>query len=335
MSNTPPPDLEPRFLPPEGWRWHKFTTPRAQKLRFGSVFPKDSVPHAVVICLPGLSEFGEKYFELAHNMLDRNLAFWVLDWAGQGQSDRHLKNPHKRHSFGFQNDIDDLHYFLMEYVKHACVHPDVGRIPMVMLGHSMGGNIGLRYLQQHPDMFECAAFSAPMLGIHAMGLIPHFIKSPLLSVLAECFGKNYVLGGGDFSAKNRPSDGTGIFSSDPERDKIHNVWSLHDPALQVGSVTWRWLYEAYRSCRKARKKINLSASQTPCILATAGKEKLVSNDRIRAAAKILPNAEHLNLAGARHEILMERDEFRTPFLRAFESLIEKNILSRPESLKPF
>ena len=70
MGNTQnnAPDLEERFLEPEGWRWHSFTRPTqsgGRKIRFGSVFPKDSVPDAVVVCLPGLSEFSEKYYEMS------------------------------------------------------------------------------------------------------------------------------------------------------------------------------------------------------------------------------------------------------------------------------
>ena len=110
------PDLDDRFLEPEGWRWHHFTREN-RNLRFGSVFPQDSIPDAVVVCLPGLSEFAEKYFEVARTVTRHNMAFWVLDWMGQGKSGRYLKNPHKRHSHGFQKDIDDLHYFICEHIK--------------------------------------------------------------------------------------------------------------------------------------------------------------------------------------------------------------------------
>ena len=63
MTDTPEtPDLEKRFLEPEGWRWHHVKR-GDRKLRFGSAFPKNSIPDAVVVCLPGLNEFCEKYFE--------------------------------------------------------------------------------------------------------------------------------------------------------------------------------------------------------------------------------------------------------------------------------
>ena len=184
MGNTQnnAPDLEERFLEPEGWRWHSFTRPTqsgGRKIRFGSVFPKDSVPDAVVVCLPGLSEFSEKYYETARTLLDKNIAFWTLDWFGQGGSDRYLKNRQKRHAVSFDEDVEDLRYFITEYVKHACVHPDVGRIPMAMLSHSMGETIGLTYHHNSPDMFKCSAVIALFLWLQAGKSIPAYASLSL------------------------------------------------------------------------------------------------------------------------------------------------------------
>src|ERR1035437_9489859 len=108
-SEKKSPGLENRFSQPAGWRWDVFTDARGKNLRFGAVDPAGGDPAAVVIVLPGLSEFSEKYFEVARDMLRRNLAFRVLAWQGQGKSDRYLGNPHKRHTAGFDEDIADLH----------------------------------------------------------------------------------------------------------------------------------------------------------------------------------------------------------------------------------
>lgn len=318
------PALESRFLPPEGWRWHVFTTPQDRKIRFGTVAPESRIPDAVVIVAPGLSEFGEKYFELAHDLLQRNLSLWVMDWQGQGLSERPLKStPHKRHSSGFEDDVADFHYFIMEYVKHSAVHPDVGRIPLVLLGHSMGGHIGLRYLQAHPDTFVCAAFSAPMLGLHDLRMIPPRLRPLITGLLNEAMSMSYVFGGSDWKASARDNPGQNIFSSDPVRDSVHNAWSLHDPRLQVGSPTFRWLHEAVKSCAFLNQPHILRSIKTPILLALAGKDALVDNKALRRAARLLPQATLLELPGARHEILMESDSIRLRFLQSFEELLSR------------
>lgn len=321
-------------MPPKGWRWHNFTSPQGRKLRFGSVAPQGSVPDAVVIGLQGLSEFTEKYFEVAHELLGHNLSFWMLDWQGQGKSHRHLRNTHKRHSEGFEQDVLDLHYFIMEYVKHSAVHPDVGRIPLVMLGHSMGANIGLRYLHDYPDMFACAAFTAPLFGVKALSVLPMGWQEDLTSLCAELFDQTYLeVGGGNWNAVQRDNPKKNIYSSDPARSAVHNVWCLHDPALQVGNVTYVWLKHAVQSCAVIRRKDYLKNIKAPCLFALSGHEKLTDNKAATKAIKALPNAETIMLDTARHEILMESDAVRSAFFAAFYDFIKKNNIK--ERLKPF
>ncbi len=304
-------------------------------LRFGTVAPKNSVPHAVVVGLPGLSEYGEKYFETAHTLLDKNLSFWVLDWQGHGLSHRHLKNPHKRHSDGFAEDVEDLHYFIMEYVKHSAVHPDVGRIPLVMLAHSMGANIGLRYLRDHPEVFTCAALLAPLLGVKALSALPFWAARALVKAHCTVLGQQYVYGGGDWRESLRTQYAESPFSSDAGRDAVHNAWKAHNPNLQIGGVTFRWLHEAMNSCAVLRKDGFLESVETPCLVTRSGIEKFVDNREIMRATKRLPNCAFVDFPDARHEILMERDELRNRFFEAFESLIKVHVIDKPETLKPF
>lgn len=319
---TPP--LEKRFQQPEGWRWHVFTTPDGRKMRFGTVSPANGVPDAVVIGLQGLSEFGEKFYEVAHNMLDRNYGFWMMDWSGQGLSDRPLNDPHKRHAENFDNDVADLHYFIREYVRHAAVHPDVGRIPLVMMAHSMGANIGMRYLAEHPDTFSCAAFTAPMLGISALDFAPSWAKLRLTALFKEVANHAYTFGGGPWKAENRANPGQNIFSTDPVRDAVHNAWCTHDPRLQVGSVTFGWLHAAQKSCETLQNPAYSAKIKVPVLVALAGEEALVNNDAARAVIQNIPHAKVLELREAKHEILMESEHNRNAFLRAFDKLLRVN-----------
>lgn len=328
------PDLEERFTEPEGWRWHAFTR-EGRKIRFGSVFPKDSIPNAVVLCLPGLSEFGEKYFEVARTCLDMNLAFWVIDWMGQGRSARYLPDPQKRHGEDFQKDVDDLHYFFLEYVKHSCVHPDVGRIPIAMLAHSMGGTIGLQFLHQHPEIFECAAFSAPMFGIRATDGVPAPLLGSVAGALGLLRGKAYVKKGGPWQADMRLSDGPTALSQDSKRVELHEKWFEAIPELQVGSPTYGWLLHALKACSTINDPDFLKDIQTPCLIGLAEDDTIVDNAKIRSAAEALEHAQLMEFKGAQHEILMETDETRDAFFKAFYALIKERIIDRPETLKPF
>lgn len=334
MTNiTIPNDLEERFKAPHGFRFHSFTR-EGRKIRFGSAFPKDSIPDAIVVCLPGLSEPIEKYYELARDLLDRNLAVWVIDWMGQGASSRYLKNPHKRHSSGFSEDVKDLHFLVAEYVKHSSVHPDRGRIPMAMLGHSLGGNIGMRYLAEHPNIFECAAFSAPLFGLHKISDFPDGLIMGAAKILGSVAGAKYAKNQDNWSPATRDhTPGEGPFSSDVARDCVHMKWLEANPDLQIGGVTYKWVHRSLVSCKKIKK--SAPSIQTPILIGLAEDDTIVHNGEIEKIAAALPNGKLVKLANSKHEILMEKDEIREIFIGAFYQLIRENIIDKPETLKPF
>lgn len=332
MVETIIPDIEPRFREPKGWRWHNFTR-QGRSIRFGCASPHDSIPDAVVVCLEGLREFSEKYFEIARWCNDQNLAFWIMDWAGQGKSTRYLKNPQKRHSTGFDEDIADLHYFILEYIKHSSVHPDRGRIPLVMLAHSMGANLGLRFLHQYPKVFECAAFTTPLLGLKAAENMPTFLASGLTYGLKTLRGKSYIPEGGDWKNEMPPPHKT--LTGDPVRAQIHNQWLETNPDLRCGDATYGWVYEAHKSCLVLQNPKNLKNIKTPCLLGIAGHEHLVDNRMTRKFASVLPHAKILEFPESYHEILMEKDAVRGVFLENFYNLVKETVIDRPETLKPF
>lgn len=330
MDQLPAPDLEDRFLQPKGWRWHSFER-AGRKIRFGSVFPEDSVPDAIIVCLQGVREFTEKYYETARWCLDHNFAFWMPDWAGQGKSSRFLKNTQKRHSHGFDADIEDLHYFILEYVKHSSVHPDKGRIPMAMLAHSMGANIGMRFLHKHPDLFECAAFTAPMIGIKVFEHLPQSLALMAAGVCNAVAGSSYVPGGNDWNKRKEYAR----LSFDPVRKNVHHAWCEHDTDLQSGDVTFRWLYEAQKSCMRLQSSTVYKNISTPCLFGLPDQEDLVDNKKANIVINGIPHAKSVTYASSAHEVLMEKDEIRADFLKHFYSFVEENIIKRPETLKPF
>ncbi len=334
IKPSAPEDLEERFTAPSGWRWHTFEREEGRRIRFGSVFPNQGgAPDAIVVCLQGVREFTEKYYEVARWCVANNLAFWMCDWAGQGGSVRFLDdNPCKRHSTGFDDDIADLHYFIQEYIKHSSVHTDVGRIPMAMLAHSMGANIGLRYITQHPGAFECAAFSAPMVGIKIFQYLPNIFTRLLTSGFSIAAGKSYVFGGCDWGKRTERVK----LSSDPVRSKIAHQWCEADESLRTGDLTFRWLHEAHKSCIKVQSLRNdLKRVKTPIVFATAEHEGLVDNKKTNKLFSGLSFADHITCRGAHHEILMEKDSVRQRFLNEFHALITEAIIERPERLKPF
>ncbi|MBI4030232.1 MAG: alpha/beta hydrolase [Proteobacteria bacterium] len=318
MNDSAPPSLEKRFHPPAGWQWGTFKNAGGRAIRYGYVLPENAPPASVVVGLQGLSEFCEKYFETAHTLLARNMGFFMMDWQGQGKSARPLPDPHRRHSDSFDEDIEDFRVFMTRHVM-----PRAGNAPLAMLAHSMGANIGLRFLLRHPagHGFSCAAFSAPMAGIHALKNLPRWIRHGLTSGFLSFLRHTYVFGGKGWTPQTDENRAEKQLTADPVRNAVHDSWCLHDPALQVGNVTFGWLRAAETSCHKLQTDTGMENMKIPCLFALAGREKLVDNAAARRLAARIAGAQTLELPDSLHEILMERDGIRTRFLDAFLNLI--------------
>ena len=67
----------------------------------------------------------------------------------------------------------------------------------------------------------------------------------------------------------------------------------------------------------------LTHIKTPILVATAGEELLIDNASHVFVVEQLPNAVHITLPTAKHEILMEKDEVRAKFWQAFDALAEQ------------
>src|SRR6266496_218756 len=81
----------------------------------------------------GRAEFIEKYFEVVRDARARGFAVAMLDWRGQGLSDRALPNARKGHVGNFAEYDRDLEAFVKEIVLPDCPPP------LFALAHSMGG----------------------------------------------------------------------------------------------------------------------------------------------------------------------------------------------------
>ena len=303
---------EERFTVPAGWRTGEFFNAKTgHRIHYATVSPP--VPRATVVILQGLSEFTEKYFELSRDMLARGFAVWTMDWSYQGRSSRMDKHPMRRHSDGFDSDINDLHKLISDHVLPAA---QGGKL--VMLAHSMGGHIGLRYLAQHNGLFSAAAFSAPMLGIAQASKMPPVLQDIILSILSP-FKTSYMPWGKDWHEEMRDKSDV-VFSSDPVRDSLQMAWARRHPELRIGAPTVRWVYEAIMSCRALQKEFE--KIKIPVMVGCAGMDTIVDNDAILSASAKIPHCVLTKLQGAHHEIFMERDEWRGAWFGAFDKLLE-------------
>ncbi len=308
------PDLLPRARVPANWQTGTFeNATTGHKIHYAHATAKDA--KASVLLMQGLTEPSQKYFETANDLLARGFNVWTFDWQYQGLSGRYAANPQKRHSDGFAADVSDLKKLVLNIME-----PEVGNLPKIMLAHSLGANIGLRFLSEYPGHFAAAAFTAPCLGIYKLSLFNKMLAR-VLRPIQNIVGGYYVRNG-DWSENTRKHDGTDIFSSDPARDGVLQAWFTSNPELRVGGVTYGFVLELLKSCEILMDPDMAADIDIPVLMALAGDEKIVDNAPARYFTDNLPQGILLEIDGARHEILMEKDDYRNQFFSAFDKMVE-------------
>lgn len=261
-----------------------------------------------VIVAPGRTEFIEKYFEVIRELQSRGFAVFCIDWRGQGLSGREVDNPLKGHFSSFDDPVNDLSTAL-KLLAAKLPRPHIG------LAHSMGGAILLRALQTRRVELDAAAFTAPMWGIAKLGR----------------FGKSYVrfmtsLGmGGNFAPSvdtrwRREPFKRNPVTHDKERHARGQGLIAEEPRLALAGPTMGWVTAAADATEAFQQSGAFAHLRIPILVVTAGQEQLVDNASHDVVVALLPEAHHITIAGAKHEILMERDELRAPFWEAFDQL---------------
>ena len=256
----------------------------------------------------GYTEFIEKYYEVIGHLRSRGYSVVTFDWRGQGLSTRLLPNRCKGH-------VEDYADFLSDalLVHEECIVDLPG--PHLLLGHSMGGHLGLRFLQDYPDRFEKAVLSAPMMGWDQFPLgVARAIAEANVALGQDT---SYTWLRGDPDPHNRVNDVT----NDQERFKRTMAFWDKVPDLKLGGPTWRWLQQATSSIARIMDRDRLIRVKTPVLVASAEHDKIISSSKHLNLPFLNTTFTILPIANAMHEILQETDEVQARFWKGFDQFV--------------
>ena len=262
---------------------------------------------------PGRAEFIEKYFEVVRDARARGFAVAILDWRGQGLSERALANGRKGHVHDFSQYDLDLEAFVKEVVLPDCPPP------FFALGHSMGAAVLIRAAHQGRRWFDRIVLSGPMIDL-AGAAGSRFARASAQVMRLLGAGASYVPGVGGTAINTLPFPGNNL-TSDAVRYARTVAILEAEPALAIGSPTVGWLDAAFRAMNEFADPTYASRMRQPLLLVAAGQDRIVSSAAIGAFAVRLRAGSHLVIPGARHEILMEQDRFREQFWAAFDAFV--------------
>ena len=119
------------------------------------VWMPDSAPRAVVVLAHGYGEHARRYDHVAQRFGEAGLAMYALDHRGHGRAGG--KRVRVRHIKEFVSDYRTL---------VLTARKENPGLPIIVLGHSMGGGIAFAYGAQHPDEYDLMVLSGPALAAH-------------------------------------------------------------------------------------------------------------------------------------------------------------------------
>jgi lysophospholipase len=266
-----------------------------------------------VILSPGRTEPIEKYYEVIGDFLRRGFCVLAHAWRGQGLSARLTPDRLKGHARAVEEFLDDFSRLLDTYEPRA---PK----PWILVGHSMGAALNLLSLQTGETRPLGALLSSPMLKI----------RTGKRSLWSARFAAKWNVNHGKATeyVLDDPDD---PFDHSFERDALTTDAERYErwreqlyacPHLAVGGVTWGWLAFGFELGERTLKPKALKKLRTPITIVQSAEDDRVWKTTNKWAAKRIAGARYVEVAGAKHEVIMETDDKRAVFLTEFDALAD-------------
>src|SRR5919202_1791420 len=221
-------------------------------------------PRCLVVLVHGYGEHIGRYAHVAQALAARGSTVVGPDHVGHGRSagERALVES-------FESVVDDV---------RGVVHAERGELPVVMVGHSMGGLIAIRYAQRHREDLAGLVLSGPAVGLGPV--MQEWLAAPELP--------------------SEPLDATAL-SRDPAVGEAY----VADPLVYHGG--WkRPTLEAFVAADQAIAA-GPGFGELPVLYVHGADDLLVPVALARPVVERLagPNSELHVLEGARHEVFNE------------------------------
>ena len=232
---------------------------------------------AAILWVCGWSDHRTRWRAVGERLRDAGYATYLLDPGGHGDS-----GGARGHLSRFSQLLGDLQAFRrLVRLRNA--------VPQVLLGHSFGGLIVLRYLETQPsDPVAAAVLSSPWLATAAR--VP-LAKRVLAKLLADLWPSVRI--------------STGIPSAHLSHDPAVGAAYDADPAVHHGMTPGAW-----REIQWAQRVIPIDAHRLECplLFLLAGADRIADAVRARALAdSVRVEVQVRWYPELYHEILLERE----------------------------
>ncbi len=248
-------------------------------------------PRAAIILVHGLSDHSGRYDGFAETLATFGLSTFAFDLRGHGLSD-----GRRGYVPRFEIYLQELDRFRREV--QGIVSADC---PLFLAGHSMGGLIALRYLEEFEAPFRGGIIVSPWLGTA--------VPVPRWKVLLA-------------NVSNRLLPSLPVPTGLRAEDLCHDaavVDAYREDPLVHGTITPRLFTEASSAMALAHRRAD--RLRVPLLFLIAGDDRIVDASRAVRFARDLPgDVEVHTFDGLFHEVLFEPE--RGPVIETLRRWID-------------
>lgn len=269
-----------------------------KKIRY-AIFGNNNYSGLIII-LQGRAEYYEKYHHISEYYIKKGYLTALLDWRGQGGSERELDDRDKGHIEDFSHYQNDLKIFIeiiSNFIKQGT--------DAYAIAHSMGGHNLMRYLIENKNsFFKKVIFSSPMLGIETSPMPEKIAFLTAKACVKAGLKKNYVPNTGKYREskfKNNP------LTSDSEKF-FENIYYLRkNRQLAIGGPTYSWVYNAFLSMKYIEENISKIDKKVKTKIIYGSDDKVVKLQPIMRISKFMTEPS-FEIKRGKHELMMETPE---------------------------
>ncbi|SFR96282.1 alpha/beta hydrolase [Anaeromicropila populeti] len=269
-------------------------------------------PAGTIVISHGFIESVLKYKEMIYYFTSAGYQVYGLDHRGHGRSERLVKDISLVHITSFDQFVADFKCFLDSVVKK-----DMADKKLILYAHSMGGAIGALFLEKHPDYFQKAILSSPMMEINS-GKFPKWIAR-FLADFHTWTGK-----GASYVYTHKPFNGEYEYHNAPVTSEVRYQYYfdkiLANDFLKTNGSSFNWLSEAYKATEELKK--NADKIQIPVLLFKAAADSFVHPEGYYQFAKRAKNVTIINTQDTKHELYKSTSDFLCAYLNAIFEFIE-------------
>ncbi len=252
-----------------------------------------------IVILTGKKEFAEKYVEIIDNFVKKDFAVYLMEWRGQGNSEKLLSDKNLFHSNNTDDFKNDLNHFIKNVIKEH------NHQEMYAYAHSMGGAVLSLFAIENPQVFKKLILTAPMYAIKGLNykLAYYLLKIP------------FILGLKNYNIRQLKEE---YYTSCPSGLEYVKYVDSKNKEKENFCDSIGALYNIFYLVKEINNKIH--SMKTPTLIFWAGKDIVVDTEFSKKLTEKNKIIKMIDVFGE-HEFYLEGDEVKNKLFSDIDSFL--------------